>query len=62
MRLGMGGWGEETGFYDDDGRIAGRDHKWVQYELTVRVAMIGRMGLDTKLERTNAVVYTPGFI
>ena len=39
----MGGWGEETGFYDDDGRIAGRDHKWVQDALTKMVEMFLKM-------------------
>ena len=58
----MGGWREEPGFYDENGRIAGRDHKWFQYALTVTVEMICRMGLDTKLERTKVVVYNPGFI
>ena len=30
-------------FYADDGRIAGRDHKWVHYVLTVTVAMFCSM-------------------
>ena len=58
----MGGWREEPGFYDENGRIVGRDHKWFQYALTVTVEMIRRMGLDTKLERTKVVVCNPGFI
>ena len=36
-------------FYAGNGRIAGKDHKWVQDALTVTVAMFRRMGLDTNL-------------
>ena len=49
-------------FNADDGRIGGRDHKWVQDALTVTVAMFRRMGLGTNLENTKAMVCTPGFI
>ena len=46
----------------EDGRIAGRDHEWVQNALTVTVAMFRRMGLETNLEKTKLMVCTPGFI
>ena len=61
-RHGMGGRGEESFFYADEGRIAGRDHKWVQVALTVTVVMFQRMGLEMNLEKTKAIVCTPGFI
>ena len=48
-------------FYAKYGRIAGRDHEWVQDTLLVKVEMFCRMGLKN-LERTNAMVCTPGFI
>ena len=48
---GMGGGGEKLVFYADDRRIAGWDHEWVQDALTVTVAMLGRMGLETNLEK-----------
>ena len=38
-------------FYTDDRRIVGWDHEWVQDALTVTVAMLGRMGLETNLEK-----------
>ena len=34
-------------FYADDRKIGGRDHIWVQYALTVSVAMLRRLGLET---------------
>ena len=46
-------------FYAGDGRIAGRDHKWVQYSLLVIVAMFQRMSLDTNLEKSKTMVCTP---
>ena len=49
-------------FYEDDGRIAGRNHEWVHDALTVTVAMFWQMGLDTNLDKTKAVVCTPRFI
>ena len=49
-------------FNADEGRIAGRDHKWVQVALTVTVVMFQRMGLEMNLEKTKAIVCTPGFI
>ena len=42
------------------GRIAGRYHIWVQDALTMTVAIFGRVGLETNLEKTKALVCTPG--
>ena len=44
------------------GRITGRDHEWVQDTLTVAVAIFWQMGLDTKLDKTKAMVCTHIFI
>ena len=49
-------------FYADNGMISGRDHIWVQDSLTVSVAMFRRMGLETNLDKTKAIVCTPGYI
>ena len=49
-------------FYADDGRIAGRDHMWVQDALSVTVEMFRRVGLEKNLENTKTMVCTPGFI
>ena len=49
-------------FYADDGRIAGRDHEWVQDALTVTVSMRQWMGMEKNPEKTKAVVCNPGFI
>ena len=43
-------------FYADDGRSGGRDHIWIQDALNVSVAMFRRMGLETNLEKTKALV------
>ena len=43
-------------FYANDGRIAGRDHGWVQDVLRVTVEMLCRMGIDDNLEKTNAMI------
>ena len=48
--------------YADDSRITGRDHEWVQGELTVTVAMFRRIVIDAKLENTKAMICTPRFI
>ena len=59
------GWAAEERnlvFYVDDGRIAGRDHEWLQDALTVTVAMFRRMGLEDNLNKTNTVVCTSRFI
>ena len=49
-------------FYADDGRIAGRDPIWVQTALTTMVRMFERVSLQTKLNKTKAVICTTGFI
>ena len=49
-------------FYANGGRIAGRNHEWVQDALNVTVAMFQRMGLETNLDKTKVMVCTPGFI
>ena len=61
------GMGWEVGesnlvFYADDGRISGWDHEWVQDALTLTVAMFLQMGIEANLEKTKAMVCTPGFI
>ena len=48
--------------YADDCWIAGRNHEWFQYALTVIVTMFCRMGLDTNLNKTNAMVCNLGII
>ena len=49
-------------FYADVGRIAGRYHEWVKDVLMVMVVMFRRMGLDSNLKKTKAIVCTPRFI
>ena len=49
-------------FYSDNGRIDRRDHKWVHNTLTVKVAMICKVGLDTNLEKTKYIICMTGFI
>ena len=49
-------------FYADDGRIAGRDHEWVQDGLTVTVSMLCRMGIAANFKKTKVMVCTPGLI
>ena len=49
-------------FYADGRRIGGRNHIWVQGDLTVSVAIFQHMGLETNLEKTKALVCTPGYI
>ena len=63
-RYGIGGaTGEQNPIlYTDDGRIAGRDHIWLLDSLTVTVEMLRRVGLDTNLEKTKALVCNPGYI
>ena len=48
--------------YADYGRIAGRDHKWVQDALTVMVAMLFSMGIKTNIDTAKSMVCTPSFI
>ena len=49
-------------FYADYGRIVGREPYWFQDALLIMVEMFCRVGLQTNLEKTNAMVCTPGFI
>ena len=49
-------------FYMDDGRIVGQYHERLQDALTVTVAVLYRMGLEANHEKTNVIVFTPGFI
>ena len=49
-------------FYADDRRVVGRDHIWAQDALMVAVVMFRRVGLETNLEKTKALVCTPGYI
>ena len=49
-------------FYVNNGRIAGRDHEWVQDSLSVTVAMFRRMGLEMNLEKSKTMVFMPGYI
>ena len=61
-RMGWAAGERNLVFYADDGKIVGRDHIWVQDALTVTVEMFRRVGLDTNLEETKALVCTPGYI
>ena len=63
-RNGMGWAAGERNliFYADGERISGRDHIWVQDALAVPVVMFQRVGLETNLKNTKALVYTPGYI
>ena len=59
------GWAEGDRnliFYTDDRRIGGRDHIWVQDALTVSEGMFQKLGLEMNLDKTNALVCTPGYI
>ena len=49
-------------FYVDYMRIGRRDHIWVQDALTVTVTMFQWVGLRKNLEKTKALVCTPGYI
>ena len=49
-------------FYADGVRIAGREPDWVQDSLSVTVYMFFRDRLETNLDKTKAMVFTPGFI
>ena len=49
-------------FYADDSRILGQDHVWFQDALSATVEMFRRMGLETNLEKTKTMVFTPRFI
>ena len=45
-------------FYADDGRIAGRDHEWIQDAPTMTVAMFWRIGLEMNLGKNKVMVCT----
>ena len=49
-------------FYADDGRIAGRYHKWVHDALSAIVAIFCRMGLKKTLKKTKTMVCMSCFI
>ena len=49
-------------FYTDGGRISGQDPIWVQSVLTTMVRMFEIVGLQTNLDKTKAMICTPGFI
>ena len=49
-------------FYVNNGRIAGRDHEWVQDSLSVKVAMFRMMSLEMNLEKSKNMVFIPGYI
>ena len=61
---GMGWVVEERNlvFCTDYGRIAGRDHIWLQDALMVKVEMFSRVDLETNLEKKKLLVCTPGYI
>ena len=49
-------------FYTDDGQIAGQDPIWVQAVLTTMVRIFERVGLQTNLDKTKAMICRPRFI
>ena len=49
-------------FYANYRRIARQDPIWVQVTLTTMVRMFERVGLQTNLDKTKAVIFTPEFI
>ena len=59
---GLGGRRAEPGVLPEGKQIAERYHIRVQDALTVTMAMFGRLGLETNLEKTKALVCTPGYI
>ena len=61
-RLGWAAGERNLIFYANGGKIAGRDHLWVQDAISVMVAIFRRMGLETNLENTKTMVCTPWFI
>ena len=48
--------------YAYDGRIVGQDPIWMQTSLTTMVRIFDRVGLQKKLDKTKAMICTPGFI
>ena len=49
-------------FYADDRTIVWREHEWVLNALVVTVDILFRMGLESNLKKTMAMVCTPRFI
>ena len=49
-------------FYADDGRIAGKYPIWLQTVMTTLVIMFERVGFQTNLNKTKAMIYPLGFI
>ena len=49
-------------FYAYDGQISGQDPIWVQAALTKMVRMFERVGLQTNLDKTKAMIFTLGFV
>ena len=57
-RHGMGWAAGERNlvFYTDVGRIAGRDHIWVQDALAATLVVFEQVGQETNIEKTKALV------
>ena len=49
-------------FYTDDGQISGRFTIWVQTSLKTMVRIFYKVGLQTNLNKTKAVICTTGLI
>ena len=49
-------------FYADYGGRAGRDPIWMQAVLMTMVGIFERVGLQTNLNNTKAMIYTLGFV
>ena len=59
------GWAvgeKEIVFYDNNGRMMGRNHIWVQGTLMTLVWIFDQVGIYTNLGKTKSMVCTPGFI
>ena len=61
-RLGWTADEHKIVFYEDDGRIAGRNPIWVQTTLTLVVWIFERVGIITNLGNTKAMMCNPGLI
>ena len=57
--LGWEAGGKNLTCYAYDGIIMGRDPDWVHKVMAVMVKIFGRIFLETKLEKTKAMVFTP---
>ena len=49
-------------FYADGGQILGRNPYWLHKELETTIEMFIRVGMEKNLEKTKAMVFTPGLI